>query len=399
MAACHSGPMELETRCVHGSTRHDTDSAVVPPIVYSATFAAAGADEFAEMASTAAHERYYTRYGNPLHTQVAGQLAALETAGAGGYGALCTSTGMAAISLVLLGLVRAGDHVVAQTNHYMATAKHLDELLPRFGVSTTVVDQTDPAAFAAAITDRTTLVMIETPVNPTCAVTDIAAVCEVAQRAGALVVCDNTFASPVNQQPLLLGADVVVQSATKFLGGHHDLMAGAVVARDELIERLWPTSICLGATLSPMDAWLLLRGIKTLALRVRQQNRTAQLVAEHLEAHPKVSAVRYPGLASHPQHALAARQMHGFGGLMSIEIDGDYAATARFVQALRLPHHAVSLGGVDSLVVHAAAMWAGTMDDAQMRTAGVAPNSVRLSVGIEHPDDLIADIDQALAQV
>jgi cystathionine beta-lyase/cystathionine gamma-synthase len=212
-------------------------------------------------------------------------------------------------------------------------------------------------------------------------------------------VCDNTFASPLNQRPFEHGIDVVVHSATKYLGGHHDLMAGAVLARRTLIDQLWNTQVCLGATLSPMDAWLLLRGIRTLALRVRQHNASALALAGWLERHPKVERVFYPGLPSHPQHSLAKRQMSGFGGVMNIAIAGGYDAASRFVHALTLPRQAVSLGGVESLVVHAAAMWRGTMNEAQMRVAGIAPNGVRLSVGIEGVDDLQADLAQALEAV
>jgi methionine-gamma-lyase len=377
--------------------RHDRDdSALVPPIVYSATFAARDAAEFAAMASQPRHSRYYTRYGNPLHDQVAAQLVALEGGGADTHDALVTASGMGAISLVLLGALKAGDHVIAQTSHYMGSAKHFSELLPRFGVRSTLVDQTDLSEWEPAFEPATRLVMTETPVNPTCALTDLAGVAAMARAHGATSVCDNTFASPINQQPLAHGIDVVVHSATKYLGGHHDLTAGAVVARRDAIDRLWHTQICLGATLSAMDAWLLLRGIRTLALRVRQHNASALALAQWLEQHPKVERVHYPGLRSHPQHELARSQMKGYGGVMNIAIAGGYEAASRFVHALTLPRQAVSLGGVESLVVHAAAMWRGTMNDEQMRVAGIAPNGVRLSVGIEGADDLKADLAQAL---
>jgi cystathionine beta-lyase/cystathionine gamma-synthase len=394
--------LSADTVCVqgaHAAADAAADSALVPPIVYSATFAARDAQAFAEMASQPRHARYYTRYGNPLHEQVARQLVALE-GGGDAHDALVTASGMGAVSLVLLGLLKAGDHVVAQTNHYMASAKHFSELLPRFGVRCTLVDQTDLAAWQRAIEPGTKLVMTETPVNPTCALTDLAAVATLARAQGALSVCDNTFASPLNQQPLALGLDLVVHSATKYLGGHHDLTAGAVVGAQELIDTLWPTQICLGATLSPMDAWLLLRGMRTLALRVRQHNASALDLARWLEQQPQVERVFYPGLESHPQHALARAQMRGgFGGVMNIEIRGGYDEASRFVHALRLPRQAVSLGGVESLVVHAAAMWRGTMNDEQMRVAGIAPNAVRLSVGVEGVDDLRDDLARGLAAV
>lgn len=393
-------PLSPDTLCAQGAPAHaGDDSALVPPIVYSATFAARDAAEFAAMASQPRHARYYTRYGNPLHEQVAAQLVALEGAEAGTHDALVTASGMGAVSLVLLGLLKAGDHVVAQTNHYMGSAKHFSELLPRFGVRCTLVDQTDLGGWQRAIVPGTRLVVTETPVNPTCALTDLAAVATLARAHGALTVCDNTFASPINQQPLAHGVDLVVHSATKYLGGHHDITAGAVVASRALIDQLWATQICLGATLSPMDAWLLLRGLRTLALRVREHNASALALARWLEQQPKIERVFYPGLESHPQHALARRQMKGFGGVMNIAVRGGYDAASRFVHALTLPRQAVSLGGVESLVVHAAAMWRGTMNDEQMRVAGVAPNAVRLSVGIEGVKDLQADLEQALALV
>ena len=388
-----------ETLCAQGVRSDDGDSAIVPPIVYSATFAARDAQEFAAMASQPRHARYYTRYGNPLHEQLAAQLVALEGGAADGARRAAHRVGHGRHLAGLLGLLKAGDHVVAQTNHYMASAKHFSELLPRFGVRCTLVDQTDLAQWQRAIAPGTRLVMTETPVNPTCALTDLAAVARLARAQGALSVCDNTFASPLNQQPLALGIDVVVHSATKYLGGHHDLTAGAVIGPRALIDALWPTQICLGATLSPMDAWLLLRGLRTLALRVRQHNASALELARWLEQQPRVERVFYPGLPSHPQHALATTQMTGFGGVMNIVIRGGYDETSRFVHALALPRQAVSLGGVESLVVHAAAMWRGTMNDEQMRVAGIAPNAVRLSVGVEGVDDLRADLAQALARI
>jgi cystathionine beta-lyase/cystathionine gamma-synthase len=391
-------PLDTDTWLLHGDQRAQgrdaADRSVTPSIPYSATFVARDAQDFAEMASQARHPRYYTRYGNPLHDRVATLVAELEGAESG----LCFASGMGGISSALLGLLKAGDHVVAQRNHYMATSKLMTELLPRYGVQVDLVEQTDSAAFAAAIRPGTRLVHLETPANPTLALTDIAAVSAIAHARGALVSVDNTFASPLNQRPIAHGADLVMHSATKFLGGHHDLTAGVVVGPRDLCEAIWSTAITLGATLSPMDAWLLLRGLRTLGVRVRQQNRTALAVAQFLEAHPAVERVFHPGLESHPQHALARRQMDGgFGSLMAVWLRGDYACAARFVAGLGLFTHAVSLGGVESLAVHAAAMWAGTMNDEQMWQSGVLPNAVRLSIGLENEADLCADLARALA--
>jgi cystathionine beta-lyase/cystathionine gamma-synthase len=385
-------PWHTDSRLLHADDPLHEGTSLTPPIHWSATFTADDADAFGRMATEPMHPRYYTRYGNPLHARVTRVVADLE----GGADGLAFGSGMGAIASALIGLLRQGDRVVAQRNHYMGTARLLDELLARFGVRTTFVDQTDPSAFAQALGEPAAVVMLESPTNPDCSLADIAAVARIAHDAGATVIVDNTFATPLNQQPLALGADLVVHSATKFLGGHHDLTAGVIVGDRARIERLWASQIVLGATLSPMDAWLLLRGLRTLSLRVQRINASALAVARALAAHPKVAAVSYPGLSDHPQHALARRQMRGFGGLMGVRLATDYAGTARFVSGLRLARHAVSLGGVDTLVVHAAAMWAGTLDDAQMRVAGIEPNLVRLSVGLEHPDDLVADLDRAL---
>lgn len=388
-------PLHPDSLLLHADDDLHEGSSLTPPIPWSATFVAEDADAFARMASEPMHPRYYTRYGNPLHRRVARIVSGLEGAAAG----LVTASGMGAISTVLLGLLKAGDHVVAQRNHYMGTTRLLSELLARFGVSVDFVEQTDPDAFAAALRTPTALVMLESPTNPDCSLTDLAMVARLAHDAGATVVVDNTFATPLNQQPLALGADLVVHSATKYLGGHHDLTAGVVVGSESLIETLWSTQIVLGATLSPMDAWLLLRGLRTLSVRIERINASALSVARALASHPAIASVSYPGLASHPQHALACRQMRGFGGVMGLRLNTGYEGTARFVSGLRLAQHAVSLGGVDSLVVHAAAMWAGSLDDAQMKVAGIEPNLVRLSVGLEHADDLIADLRRGLDAV
>src|SRR5690606_24241589 len=260
-----------------------------------------------------------------------------------------------------------------------------------------LVDQAGTAGLVAAIGRGAKLVMVETPSNPTMTLTDLHAVAGAARAAGAISVADNTFATPLNQQPLSFGIDVVVHSATKYLGGHHDLIAGAVVSRGELLDRIWQSTIAMGSTLGAFDAWLLLRGMRTLSLRVARANDNALAIARFLEKHPAVEAVHYPGLDSHPQHALASAQMRGFGGVLAVRLHGGYERTQRFVSRLRLFTQAVSLGGVESLVVHAAAMVRGTLDDRQMQAAGIAPNLVRLACWIEDTGDLVADLDQALA--
>jgi methionine-gamma-lyase len=385
-------PRRPDTLLIHADREDGGDSALAPALHPSVTHAARDAAEFAQMATRPRHPRFYTRYGNPTHERVARMIARLE----GGETALMAASGMGAISAVLLGLLAAGDRVVAQTSHYMGTTQLFTELLPRFGVRVDLVDQADTAGLVAAIGRGARLVMVETPSNPTLALTDLRAVADSARAAGAISVADNTFATPLNQQPLSLGIDVVVHSATKYLGGHHDLIAGAVVSRNELVDRIWHSTIALGSTLGAFDAWLLLRGMRTLSLRVARANDTAMAVARFLESHPAIEAVHYPGLPSHPQHALARAQMRGFGGVLSMRLRGDYARTQRFVSRLRLFAQAASLGGVESLAVHAAAMFGGTLDEPQMKAAGIVPNLVRLACGIEATEDLLVDLAQAL---
>lgn len=388
-------PRHEETVVLHGDARCHHDSAVVPPIHYSATFRAENAQEFAEMATTSRPARFYTRYGNPVHKHVEAILAQLE----GTETALLTGSGMGAISTTILALLKAGDHAIVQKRHYTSTLTLFTDVLSRYGVEVSFYDQTDLSTLRSALRPNTRLIMVETPVNPTLSITDIAAVVDIARARGILTIADNTFASPLNQRPHELGIDIVVHSATKYLGGHSDVVAGAICCSRDLAETIWKMHVTLGAVLSPMDAWILLRGIRTLSLRMARINQNALALAGWLEAQPQVERVLYPGLASHPQHALAARQMRGFGAIIALSVRGDYAATQRFVSALHLATQAVSLGGVETLAVHTASMWAGTMDEAAMHAAGIEPNLVRMSVGVEHIDDLKADIAQALERV
>lgn len=384
--------LHQETVVLHQDAHLATDSSVVAPIHYSATFRADTPEGFAEMANTPRHPGFYSRYGNPVHKRVEAVIAALE----GTETALLMASGMGAISTTVLGLVKQGDHVIAQRRHYMSTSKLFEEVLPRFGVTSTIVDQTDLDALSTAIRPETRLIMVETPVNPTLTLTDLEAVATLARARGILTIADNTFASPLNQKPHNLGIDIVVHSATKYFGGHHDITAGAVCCSEALAERIWSMHVTLGSVLSPMDAWLLLRGLRTLSLRMERINANALALAQWLETHPLVERVYYPGLASHPQHELARRQMTGFGAVIAFSLKGGFQAGSRFVSALQLATHAVSLGGVETLAVHTAAMWAGTMTEAQMISAGIEPNFIRMSVGVEHIDDLKADLAQAL---
>ena len=288
----------MQTRAIHTAGEIDRSTSISPPIYQTTTFSAATAEEFAEIAVATRPAEFYTRYGNPNHQMVEATLAALE----GGEAALVTSSGMAAIFAVMLGTLSQGDHILAQRNHYAGAMTLLRDYLQRWGITVTLVDQTDSGAFAEAIRPDTRMIYVETPVNPLMQITDLRAIVALARQNGILTVCDNTFATPINQRPLELGIDAVIHSATKYIGGHHDATAGAIVAGRELIERIWRFTLVAGSTLSPFDSWLLLRGLRTLGLRVERHNRNAFALASFLETHPLVSRVYYPGLPSHPQH-------------------------------------------------------------------------------------------------
>jgi cystathionine gamma-lyase len=382
----------LQTRLLHEADILNETHAITAPIWQTTTFRGDSAEQLAELGTSVHPTEFYTRYGNPTHRQVETVMAALE----GGEAALVTSSGMGAIFAAVMTGLESGDHVVGQTNHYSATGKLFRDILPRWRISSTLVDQTKTEAFPEAIRPNTKLIYIESPSNPLLHLTDIQAVADVARDKGIRTIIDNTFASPVNQLPIKLGIDVVVHAATKFLGGHHDLTAGVIVGPRSYIANVWDFSIISGSILGPFDGWLLLRGLKTLGLRVEQQNRNALALAQYLESHSKVERVNYPGLESHPQHALARRQMKGFGGVMSVVLKGDDTAAARLINSLKLAKCAVSLGGVETLIVHAATMWGHQHSAEQRSAAGISDRLVRISVGIEDERDLIADFAQAL---
>ena len=382
----------IETQLIHSDRGLNPTAAVVAPIYQTAMFRAESAEDFGDRASRPRHPEFYTRFGNPNRAQVESVLAELE----GAESAMVTASGMAAISTTVLTFVRQGDHVVAQTNHYGGTLTLVRDFLPKFGVEFTQVDQTDVAAFRSAIRPNTKLVIVESPSNPVMKITDLRAVAALARQHGAMTIADNTFATPLNQRPLELGVDLVFHSATKYFGGHSDLIAGVIMGSASLVEKAWNTSIILGGVLAPFDAWLLLRGVRTLALRVRQQNDNALALARFLETQPAVKAVHYPGLESHSQHELASRQMSGFGGMLSFELKGGYGAAGCFLKKVRLASHAVSLGGVETLVVNAAANFLHYMSAEEAERSGVSTGLVRVSAGIEAASDLIADFEQAL---
>jgi methionine-gamma-lyase len=382
----------VQTRVIHGDGALNETRAVSPPIWQTTTFRADSSEHFSEVASATHPTEFYTRYGNPTHKQVETIMAGLE----GGEAALVTSSGMGAIFAAVMSLVQSGDHVVAQRNLYPGAMTLLSDLLPRWGVECTFVDQTDAAAWASALRPNTKLIYAETPTNPLMYLTDLRALAGLKRGRDMTIIVDNTFATPLNQCPLRYGIDAVVHSATKYLGGHHDLTAGVIVASHSFIERAWKFCIVAGATLSPFDGWLLLRGLRTLGLRVERHNSNALALARMLEAHPAVERVFYPGLESHPQHELARRQMSGFTGILSVELRGGYEMAEAFIGKLKLAQYAASLGGYDTLVVHPAAMWRQQVSVERQSATGVSDSLVRISVGLEGERDLLQDFAQAL---
>jgi len=382
----------LQTLAVHAGGELNRTHAISPPIWQTSTFRADSPEHFAMLAAAVNPEEYYTRYGNPNQAQAAQAVASLEGAEAG----LVTSSGVGAIATVMLTFLKQGNHVVAQSDLYPVASVLLREFLPNWGVEVTLVEQSDVKAFESSIRTNTKLIYLETPSNPLLKLTDLRAIASIAKRYCITTVVDSTFATPINQQPLSCGIDIVIHSATKFLGGHSDITAGVIVSGKSTIAKLWRSLIVFGAALGPFDSWLLQRGLKTLPLRIRQHNKSAMLLAEYLQQHESVSAVHYPGLASHPQHALAAQQMSGFGGVLSFEVKGGFEEASRFATSLKLATYAPSLGGPHTLVVHPAAMWVQQLSKGQREAAGVVDNLIRVSVGLEDSRDVIADFKKAL---
>jgi methionine-gamma-lyase len=379
------------TRVIHGDVQSRA-GAVVAPIYQATTFAASSNEEFLDVATRSYSDEFYTRYGNPNHTQVAEVMSALE----GAEQAIVTASGMGAISTLALSLLSQGDHVVIQRTTYPGTTNLITNLLARFGISSSYVDQIETQSLEAVIRPETRLVLLETPSNPLLGITDIRAFTEIAHHNGSIVAVDNTVATPINQLPLALGADLVWHSATKYLGGHSDVSAGVIAGRGDLMERIWRTHLAIGAVLGPIDAWLLLRGIRTLDVRVARHDENALALAEALEQHPEILKVFYPGLKTHPQHELAKTQMKGFGGLLSFTVSGGAVRADRVLDSLRLTTRAPSLGSVHSIATRPAAMWSDQRQYQSQVEDGVDAGLIRLSVGIEAKEDLLADFEQAL---
>ncbi len=391
-----NAPPSLTTRAIHhGYDARDHQGALNPPVHLSSTFTFETAEVGGAMFAGAAEGHFYSRISNPTLEILERRIANLEGAEAG----LCAASGMGAITSTLWTFLRAGDEVILDKTLYGCTFAFLTHGLPRFGVSVRLVDLCDPGNLAAVIGPKTRIVYFETPANPTNRLVDIAAISEIAHRHGAKVVVDNTYATPVLTRPIEHGADIVVHSATKYLSGHGDVIAGLVVGRAEDISaiRLVGIKDMTGAVMSPFSAMLLLRGIKTLDLRVRAHSAAALTIAQMLEAHPAVKCVHYPGLDSFPQADLARRQMAAFGGMIPFEVVGGKTGGIALMNRLRLVQRAVSLGDAESLIQHPASMTHSTYTPEERATYGLAEGLVRLSVGLEGVDDILDDLMQALA--
>lgn len=384
----------IDTDCIHAGPEPDPAfGSASPPIFQTSTFVFRNPQEGADRFAGVDEGFIYTRMGNPTIEMLEEAVAELEE----GDFALATASGMAAVSTAFFALLNAGEHMVCSASVYGPSRVVLERDFSRFDVSSTMVDTSDLDALRNAVTERTRLVFIETPANPTLAITDIAGAAEVAHEAGALLVVDNTFMSPILQKPFRFGADVVLHSVTKFLNGHSDVVGGVLVFRDqELMKKVRGVLHYLGGTMDPHQAWLVRRGIKTLAMRVRKAQENAQTLAELLADHPAVETVRYPGLPGHPQADLIARQMKGTGSLISFDLKGGIDAGRSLLQAVRIPALAVSLGGVESLIQHPASMTHAAVKHEDRLAAGITDGLVRLAVGCEDVDDLAADLKQAL---
>jgi cystathionine beta-lyase/cystathionine gamma-synthase len=380
-----------ETKAVHGGREHGkTNAPLTTPIYQTSTFKVADNEEQLRVTPT---DQFYTRYGNPTNTAAEKAIAELE----GTEAALVFSSGMCAITTTVLALLKSGDHVVAQRDIYGGAIKFFDQWLPKLGIATTFVDTGDLEAHARAIRPNTRLLYLESPTNPTLRVVDLRKAAALAKQYNLISMVDSTFATPVNTRPAELGIDLVMHSGTKFFSGHSDLICGVVTGRSELIDKIHETRTTLGGNMDPHAAWLLLRGIKTLAVRVQRQNSNALAIARFLAQHKKVRKAHYPFLDDNPERPIAVAQMQGGGGVLSFEVDGSGEDARHVSEALSLFTLAPSLGGVDSLVTIPVVTSHAMISAEHRAKMGVTEQLIRLSVGIENVDDLIADLEQALA--
>ncbi len=384
------------TLAVHaGEEKRKPYGALTTPIIQTSTYTFADTAEILGYMQQKANGESevrdeYGRYSNPTQSTAERKLAALE----GGERALLFASGMSAITTAILALLSAGDHLVLVSGVYRRTHEFAINFLPRWGIETDVVPIDDAAALAAAIRPTTRLILAESPTNPYLRVMDLAGLAILGRERGIITAIDSTFATPINMRPLEHGLDLVIHSATKYLAGHNDLLAGALVGSRDTLSQIETARGVLGGVSSPLDAYLLLRGLKTLDLRVRRQNENGLRVAQFLEGHPKVRRVHYPGLPSHPDYGIARRQMTGFGGVVSFELEGDLERTGRFIDLLRIPYLGPTLGGVESIAQQQAIFI--SLEPEERHKAGIDDSLVRYAVGIEDAEDLLADLEQAL---
>jgi methionine-gamma-lyase len=386
----------FNTKLIHGGGYKDKHGSVNVPIFQSSTFEFESAEEGARCFLGESDGYIYTRLGNPTINVLEKMVAELE----GGFGGIGTSSGMGAINTVYMALLSKGDHMISSDAVYGPSRVIMEEHYSRFGVESTYVTTSDISNIKKTIKPNTKVLFIETPANPTIEITDIKACADIAKEHGLILVVDNTFSSPYLQRPLELGADVVLHSMTKFINGHADIVGGMVVAKTkEMYKKLRSMMTSLGCNLDPHQSYLVIRGLKTLAIRIDRAQQNAQKLAEYLEKHPKVEWVRYPGLVSHPQYELAKKQMDGPGALISFGLKGGFEAGKTMMNNVKISILAVSLGGVESLIEHPASMTHSKVSAADKLKAGITDGLVRYSVGIEDIDDLIWDLEQALEKV
>jgi len=386
----------FSTKAVHaGEKRDPSTGAVITPIYETSVFGFSSTKELIDVMSEKVEGYTYTRYGNPTVRTVDRKMAELE----GAEDAATFSSGMAAIATTMLALSSSGDHVVSTRDLYGGTLAFFKDVLPKFGVDVSFVEATDFDEIKSTVQGNTRVIYAETPTNPTLKIVDVSKVAKLGRKRGITVVVDSTFAAPYNLQPLRFGVDIVVHSATKYLGGHNDVTAGVVCGPEGFIQNLKEMRKHLGGILDPHAAWLLLRGLKTLGLRMERHNSNGIEIARYLEKHPKVKRVYYPGLPSHPQYSIARKQMRGFGGVVSFELDGDFETTMKFVDNLKLCFLAASLGGAETLATQPVTCSHYYVSAEDRKKAGITEELIRLALGIEDPEDIIADLDQAFNKI
>ncbi len=386
----------FNTKLIHAGDFEDANGSAVTPIYQTSTFAFRNAKHGADLFAGREKGFIYTRIGNPTIDALENKLAELEN----GIGGIALASGMAAVTTAYMAFLAQGDHIVCTSAVYGPSRAVLDSHFAKFGVQASFIDTANINEIEKSIKPNTKVLYLETPANPTIVLTDIKKACEIAHKHGIIVVVDNTFSSPYLQKPLDLGADVVLHSLTKFINGHADIVGGALVAKDpEIYQKLRKTMVYMGGNMDPHQAYLVIRGVKTLSLRVDRAQENAMKVAEFLENHPKVAWVRYPGLKSFPQYDLAKEQMSGPGAMISFELKGGYDAGVTLMNNVHLALLAVSLGGVESLIQHPASMTHAGVPKEAREEAHITEGLVRYAVGIENVDDIIADLDQALAKI